>query len=267
MKVGIVGCSGRMGRMLVAQVLETQEYTLVGGVEHPYSPSIGQEISTLIGCQPTGLTVGTEPRPLFRIADVIIDFSSPSVTAISAALAAEMNKALVIGTTGLGPEQNAALAAAAKRTPVLYSPNMSLSVNVLFALVEQVSSILDESYDIEILEIHHRSKVDAPSGTALALGHAAALGRRVDLDNSSQKVRDGYIGKRRKGDIGFASLRGGDTVGEHTAIFASDGERMELTHKASSRAIFVRGAMRAIAWIHGREPGLYSMQDVLGIKR
>lgn len=265
MKIGIIGCSGRMGRMLVAQVLDTVACVLAGGIEHPHSPSIGQDLAVLIGRPPIGLFVGQEPRLLFDNSEVIIDFSSPDTTAVNAALAAEIGRALIIGTTGLGPEQTAALAAAARRVPVLYSPNMSLGVNMLFALVEQVSRILDDSYDIEILEMHHRDKVDAPSGTALGLGRAAALGRRVDLDTSSQRARDGYIGHRGQGNIGFATLRGGDIVGEHTVIFAADGEQVELTHKASSRTIFARGAMRAALWIQGREPGLYSMRDVLGL--
>ena len=265
MKIGIIGCGGRMGRMLVAETLDTEGCVLVGGIEQPHSPAVGRDLAALIDRPPIGLTVKDEPRALFDAAEVIIDFSAPVTTAANAALAAETGRALVVGTTGIGPEQMAALAAAARRVPVLYSPNMSLGVNVLFAMVEQVSRLLDDSYDIEILEAHHRGKVDAPSGTALGLGRAAAMGRGIDLGVSSQRVRDGHIGQRRKGDIGFATIRGGDMVGEHTVIFATDGERVEMTHKASSRAIFARGAMRAAWWLHGREAGLYSMQDVLGL--
>lgn len=265
MKIGIIGCGGRMGRMLIIQVLDTEACTLAGGIEHSRSPDIGRDIATLVERPPIGVRIGEEPRLLFDCADVIIDFSSSSATAANAALAAETGKALVVGTTGLGPEQTTALTTAARRTSVLYSPNMSLGMNVLFALVEQVSRVLDDSYDIEILEMHHRGKMDAPSGTALELGRAAALGRGIDLGVSSQRVHDSYIGQRRKGDIGFAVVRGGDTVGEHNVIFATDGERVELTHKASSRGIFARGAVRAALWLQGREPGLYSMQDVLGM--
>ncbi len=265
MRIGIIGCGGRMGRMIVAEVLDTEACILVGGIERSCSPHIGLDLATLIGRPPIGLVVGEEPRPLFDAADVLVDFSSVSSTAANAALAAETGKALVVGTTGLGPEQTDALAAAARRVPVLCSPNMSLGVNIMFSLVEQVSRTLDDGYDIEIMEMHHRNKVDAPSGTALTLGRAAALGRGIDLGVSSQRVRDGYIGQRRKGDIGFVTVRGGDMVGEHTVIFAADGERVELTHKASSRVIFARGAVRAALWMHGREPGLYAMQDVLGL--
>ncbi|MBF0562918.1 MAG: 4-hydroxy-tetrahydrodipicolinate reductase, partial [Alphaproteobacteria bacterium] len=236
-----------------------------GGSERQDSPFIGLDIGLLAGTDAAGVKVLADSRALFMVSDVIIDFTAATATAATAALAAETGKALVGGTTGLGPEPMSALGAAARRVPVVHAPNMSLGVNLLFALVEEVARTLDDSYDIEIVEMHHRHKVDAPSGTALGLGRAAALGRMVDLDAVSERVRDGHTGARRTGAIGFATLRGGDVVGDHTVIFAADGERIELTHKASSRTVFAKGAVRAARWACSQPPGLYSMRDVLGL--
>ena len=262
MKVCLCGCNGRMGRMLIAHILETEACLLTGGVEHYSSPAIGQDIATLVGRSPIGHLVGQEAVSLFHTADVILDFSSPSATVAHAAAAAMTGKALVVGTTGLDSEQFAALVNAAHHVPVLYSPNMSLSVNLLFFLVEQVSRVLDASYDIEILEMHHRAKVDAPSGTALELGQAAARGRGIELSQSSQRIRDGYVGQRQKGHIGFATVRGGDLIGEHTVLFMANGERIELTHKVNARNAFARGAIQAASWLWNRQSGMYSMRDV-----
>ncbi|MBF0093691.1 MAG: 4-hydroxy-tetrahydrodipicolinate reductase [Alphaproteobacteria bacterium] len=267
MRIGIFGCSGRMGRMLVAAVLETPGSVLAGGVERPGSEAVGQDLGSLAHHAPVGRTVGDDPRALFEASDVVIDFSSPAVTADNAALAVETGKGLVVGTTGLGPEHLSSLSAAAKHVPVVQAPNMSLGITLLLDLVEQMARLLNERCDIEILEMHHRHKVDAPSGTALALGRAAALGRGVDLDEVARRVRDGITGPRGMGDIGFATLRGGNVVGEHTVIFADDDERIEITHKATSRLIFARGALHAALWTEGRPPGLYSMRDVLGLTR
>ncbi len=263
MKLCICGCNGRMGRMLVAHALDTEACTLVGGIEHHNSPVIGRDIATLISRPPIGHLVEREALSLFVAADVIIDFSSPAATAAHAEAATIAGKPLVVGTTDLESEQLTALATAAQHVPVLYSPNMSLGMNVLFSLVEEVSRVLDESYDIEILEIHHRTKVSAPSGTALELGRAAALGRCIDLRQSSQRIRDGYLGQRPKGHIGFAALRGGNVVGEHTILFIADEEQVELTHKVSAREVFARGAIQAAFWLWKSNPGLYSMQNVL----
>jgi 4-hydroxy-tetrahydrodipicolinate reductase len=197
---------------------------------------------------------------------VVIDFTSPQATVRHARLAASHGVALVVGTTGLGPADFEVLKSAAQSVAVVQAANMSVGVNLLLGLTRQVASILADAYDIEIVEMHHRHKVDAPSGTALALGRAAADGRGVDLDAVSQRVRDGIIGARRQGDIGFAALRGGDVVGEHTVIFAGDGERIELSHKATSRAVFALGAIRAALWTVGQPPGLYSMRQVLGLE-
>ena len=195
----------------------------------------------------------------------MIDFTAPAATTAYAELAAQNQVIHVIGTTGLGADHIAAIERAARHTAVVFAPNMSLGVTLLTGLVEQVARALDADYDIEVLEMHHRRKVDAPSGTALALGRAAAAGRQAALDDVAQKVRDGHTGARRRGDIGFATLRGGDVVGDHTVIFAAEGERIELTHKASSREVFARGAIKAALWARDKGAGLYGMKDVLGL--
>jgi len=265
-RIGISGSGGRMGRMLVAEVKATPGVRLAGGAEAPGSPYLGRDIGELAGIGPVGLAVTSDAAALFARSEVVIDFSTPAASAAHAGIAAQTKTALVIGTTGLDKGQNAALAEAAKTAAILWAPNMSLGVNLLLGLVEQVARSLAEDYDIEILEMHHRHKVDAPSGTALALGRAAAKGRGIDLDAHSQRVRDGIVGPRKSGEIGFATLRGGDVVGDHTVMFAAEGERIELTHKAQSRAVFSKGAIRAALWAQGRQPGLYSMFDVLGLK-
>lgn len=264
--IGIVGCAGRMGRMLIEEVLATEGLSLAGGTERSGSQWVGTDLGELIGRGRIGTAVGDDPRALFEAADAVIDFTAPAAVAVHAGLAAQTAKAYIVGTTGLDAAAEAALKEAALSAPVLWAPNMSVGVNLLFALVEQVAARLDAgTFDIEILEMHHRHKVDAPSGTALALGKAAARGRGVHLDDVWRKERDGITGARPSGEIGFATLRGGDVAGDHTVIFAADGERIELGHKASSRRIFARGALRAAAWACGRPVGLYSMKDVLGL--
>jgi 4-hydroxy-tetrahydrodipicolinate reductase len=264
LKIGIVGCAGRMGRMLVQEVLATKGCALVGGTE-PAGPAVGADIGLLVGPKPVGVVVGTDAAALFGLSDAVIDFTVPAATLHHAALAGRTGKILIVGTTGLGPEIEAALKAAAAKAPVVYAPNFSIGVNVLFALTETLAATLGSDYDIDILEMHHRAKVDAPSGTALGLGEAAARGRKVRLADVWRKSRDGQVGPRPRGEIGFATLRGGDVVGDHTVIYAGDGERVELTHRASSRAVFAKGAVRAALWARGRGPGLYSMRDVLGL--
>ena len=264
MKIGIVGCGGRMGRMLVAEVVATAGCELAGGTEAPNSPLIGQDVAQLAGLAASGVKVGGDTKALFAAADAVIDFTVPAATARHAELAARHGTALVVGTTGLSAEQQAAVVAAANKVAVLQAANMSPGINMLLALTKRVAATLGADYDIEVLEMHHRHKVDAPSGTALALGRAAADGRQVALDAVAQRVRDGHTGARRPGDIGFATLRGGDVAGDHTVIFATDGERLELGHRASSRAVYARGAVRAAQWLHGKPPRLYSMLDVLG---
>ena len=264
MKIGIVGCAGRMGRMLVAEVLGTDGAELAGGTEVPGSPHLDQDVAVLAGFEPAGLTATEDAAAVFAASDAIIDFTLPTATAGHARMVAAHKVPLIIGTTGLGPEEQEALEAAAHDTAVCQAANFSVGVNLLLGLARQVAGILDADYDIEIVEMHHRHKVDAPSGTALALGREAAAGRGVVLDDVAQRTRDGHTGERRPGDIGFATLRGGDVVGEHTVVFAGPGERVELTHKAASRAIFARGAVRAALWCKDRPAGLYSMRDVLG---
>ena len=264
MKIGIVGCAGRMGRMLVETVLETEGCVLAGGTEIAGSPAVGNEIGILVGAGALGLVVGDDAAALFAAADVVVDFTLPEATAFHARHAVAAATPLVVGTTGLDAAGNAAIEEAAATVPVVFAANMSIGVNLLLGLTQQVAGLLGDDYDIEVVEMHHRHKVDAPSGTALALGHAAAAGRGVDLEAVSRRVRDGHTGARPRGEIGFATLRGGDVVGEHTVVFAGDGERIEITHKSASRAIFVRGAVRAAQWVVGRPPRLYSMRDVLG---
>jgi len=265
MKIGIVGCAGRMGRMLIQEVLTTAGAELAGGVE-PTGPAVGQDLGTLVGAKPVRIAVGTDTRALFAASDAVIDFTSPGATKVHADLAASMGKALIIGTTGLGDDARAAIAAAAKKSVIVQAPNMSVGVNILLALTEKLAGTLGPDYDIDILEMHHRHKVDAPSGTALGLGEAAAKGRKVNLKDVARATRDGQVGARPAGEIGFATLRGGDVIGDHTVIFAGNGERIEVSHKASSREIFAKGAVRAALWTAGKKPGpLYSMRDVLGL--
>lgn len=263
--IGILGCGGRMGRSLINAGLAAGA-TIAGGTERPGAELIGTDLGTLVGKAPLGVVVTDDAAALFAVSDVVIDFTAPVAAPSHATLAARTGKALVIGTTGLSADQQAAIVAAAGHAPVVQAANFSLGVNLLSALTRKVAAILGpEEWDIEIVEMHHRHKVDAPSGTALALGREAAAGRAVDLEAVSDRVRDGHTGARTKGHIGFATLRGGDVVGEHSVIFAADGERVELTHKASDRGIFSRGAVHAALWAAGRKPGLYDMADVLDL--
>ena len=264
-RIGVVGAAGRMGRVLLRLASTTPGYSLAAGSERPGAAELGRDLGSLAGIEALGLTLGDKAEAVFAAADVVLDFTSPSATLAHAALAAAAGKAHVIGTTGIDAAGEAKLAEAAKRAPIVYCGNMSLGVNLLAELVTQVARALDPAWDIEIVEMHHRHKVDAPSGTALLLGRAAAAGRHVKLDEVAERGRDGITGARKAGSIGFTALRGGDVVGEHSVIFATEGERVELTHKATSREIFARGALRAARWAAGRKPGLYAMKDVLGL--
>lgn len=263
-RIGIAGCAGRMGRTLVAETLAMPGLRLAAGTESSPEQQ-GRDLGSVAGLDPLGIAIAQDPAALFAASDVVIDFTSPAATLRNAATAAETGKALVIGTTGLSAEQARAIEAAARQAPIIWAPNMSLGVNLLLGLVEQVARALGPDYDIEILEMHHRMKQDAPSGTALGLGAAAARGRGIGLDEAAVRSRDGQTGKRPDGAIGFATLRGGDVVGDHSVIFAGPGERLELTHKAADRKIYARGALRAAQWLAGRPPGLYGMQHVLGL--
>ena len=265
MRVAVLGCAGRMGRAVMAEVLVADGLTLCGGLESSGHPALGQDLGRLAGAEPIGIAAG-EDEQVIAAADVAIEFSTPEVSVRHAGISAASGTAHVIGTTGLSTGQAAQLAQAAARTPIVWAPNMSLGVNLLLGLTEQVARALGpDAFDIEIVEIHHRHKVDAPSGTALALGEAAARGRGVALAEAAVRGRDGLTGARRAGTIGFAALRGGDAVGDHSVIFAGSGERLELVHRASDRRIYARGAVHAARWAHGQPPGLYGMADVLGL--
>jgi 4-hydroxy-tetrahydrodipicolinate reductase len=263
-KVGVVGCAGRMGQMLLRMLINAPGIVVVGGTERRGSIALGQDIGALAGADPLGISVGDDPSLLFDTSDVVVDFTNPTATVQHAQMAARTGCALVIGTTGFDGDQLNSLYRAAQRAPIVLAANMSLGINLLQQVVEEVARILDPDWDIEIVEMHHRAKIDAPSGTALALGEAAARGRGQQLRRISRRSRDGQVGPRVKGEIGFAALRGGDVVGDHTVIFAADGERVEITHRAASREIFARGAVKSVLWAAGKKPGLYSMRDVLG---
>jgi 4-hydroxy-tetrahydrodipicolinate reductase len=266
MKIVVTGAAGRMGRELIRAVHGKEECVLTGAIEQKGSLALGQDAGLLAGLGKLGVVITDDPLDVFAKADGVLDFTVPAASVEFAALAANARIVHVLGTTGLEPEHEAKIAAAARHATIVTSGNMSLGVNLLTALTRKVAAALDADFDIEIVEMHHRHKVDAPSGTALMLGKAAAEGRGVDLDKVSARGRDGYTGARRRGNIGFAALRGGSVVGEHTVIFAADGELVELTHRAADRGIFARGAVRAALWGRGKGPGLFSMMDVLGIE-
>jgi 4-hydroxy-tetrahydrodipicolinate reductase len=265
MRVVVAGAGGRMGRTLVKAVADTTGLIVVGATESAASPLLGEDAGVLAGLPASGVTVSADPAPLLAEADAILDFTVPKATVALAALAAKAKCAHIIGTTGLEPSDMAKIKDAARDTVVVQSGNMSLGVNLLAALVKRVAATLDQSFDIEILEMHHNRKIDAPSGTALLLGEAAAAGRGIALAEHSERGRDGITGARKAGDIGFASLRGGTNVGEHHVIFAGPAERIELVHRAEDRMLFARGALHAALWTRDRKPGLYSMADVLGL--
>lgn len=265
MRLIVVGAGGRMGRALIRTVVADGACVLAGAVERPGSDVLGADAGVIAGLPPLGIIVGDDPLPLVAAADGILDFTTPAATRLFAELAAQARIAHVVGTTGLEAADRARLVAAARHAPIVQSGNMSLGVNLLAGLVRQAARALGPEFDIEILEMHHRHKVDAPSGTALLLGEAAAAGRGIALGDNAERGRDGLTGPRRPGAIGFAALRGGSVVGEHRAVFAGEGERVELAHIAEDRTIFARGAVRAALWLNGRKPGLYSMADVLGL--
>ena len=266
MKIAVTGAAGRMGRELIRTVHGRQDCVVAGAIEQEGSIALGQDVGLLAGLGKVGVVITDDPLELFAKVDAVLDFTVPKATVEFAGLAANARIVHVFGTTGLTPEDDAKIAAAARHATIVRSGNMSLGVNLLTALTRKVAEALDADFDIEIVEMHHRHKVDAPSGTALMLGKAAADGRGVDLAKVSARGRDGHTGERRRGDIGFASLRGGSVVGDHSVIFAADGERIELTHLAADRGIFARGAVKAALWGRGKGPGLFSMMDVLGIE-
>ncbi len=266
-KPGIVitGASGRMGQMLVRTVLESDQARLVAAVERPGSPWIGQDLGQAMGGAALGITVTDDAVQAIAGAQAVIDFTSPAATVAFAELAAQARAVHVIGTTGLTAGDLAQIKAAARHAPIIRAGNMSLGVNLLTLLTRKVAAALGEDWDIEVVEAHHNRKVDAPSGTALMLGEAAAEGRGKSLEQLRTPAREGITGARETGTIGFAAIRGGDIVGEHDVIFASAGERVVLRHLATDRAIFARGALRAALWGQDKGPGEYDMADVLGL--
>jgi 4-hydroxy-tetrahydrodipicolinate reductase len=261
----ITGASGRMGQMLVRAVQASDRAKLVGCVERAGHAWIGRDIGACMGGADLGVLVTDDPLEAFARAQAVIDFTAPAASVEFAALAAQARAVHVVGTTGLEPAHHARLDAAAHHAVIIQAGNMSLGVNLLTRLTQKVAQALDVDWDIEIVEAHHRMKVDAPSGTALMFGQAAADGRGVALEDAKVSGRDGITGARLPGSIGFSAIRGGDIVGEHDVIFAADGERIVLRHIATDRAIFARGALRAAIWGQGQKPGRYDMMDVLGL--
>jgi 4-hydroxy-tetrahydrodipicolinate reductase len=267
MRLAVVGAAGRMGRTLVRVIAEMPGVTLAAAIERPDAAEIGRDSGELAGLGPNGVAIGSDAAAAFAGVEGVLDFTAPAATLAFADLAARAGIVHVIGTTGISGKHEAPITAAAARARIVKSGNMSLGVNLLAVLVREAARALDADFDIEILEMHHKHKVDAPSGTALLLAEAAAEGRSIKLADHSVRTRDGHTGARKPGDIGFATLRGGSVVGEHSVLLAGEGEVIELTHKATDRAIFARGAVKAALWARHQKPGLYTMADVLGLSK
>ena len=266
MRLIVAGAGGRMGRALTRVISETKGAALAGALEAPGSELLGQDAGVLAGLPANGVELSADLWSMSANADGILDFTVPGATIANVAIAAQRGLVHVIGTTGLSASDDAVIQSVTSRATVVKSGNMSLGINLLAALVKRVAQSLDASFDIEILEMHHRAKIDAPSGTALMLGEAAAAGRKIALGEHSVRGRDGETGARRSGDIGFASLRGGSVTGDHSVIFAGAMERIELTHRAEDRTMFAQGAVKAALWARDKKPALYTMADVLGLQ-
>lgn len=265
-RVAVIGAAGRMGRALIQAITEGEGVTLAAAVDRPGNSLIGADAGEMAAIGKLGVAVADSLEAVKEDFDVLIDFTAPAATVANARFCAEHGKKMAIGTTGLSEEEKAQLAEFAQKTAIMFAPNMSMGVNLCFKLLEIAAKVLGDEVDIEVLESHHRHKVDSPSGTALRMGEvvADALGR--DLKEVAVYGREGQDGPRDRNTIGFATVRAGDIVGEHTVMFAADGERVEITHKATSRMNFARGAVRACRWLDGKEAGLYDMQDVLGLR-
>ena len=261
----ITGASGRMGQMLIQQVTASDRMHVHSVLERPGHAWVGRDVGEVMGGTAVGVVVTDNPEEAIAGAQAVIDFTAPAATCAFAPLAVDAGAVHVIGTTGMTDDDIASLAAPAQKGVIIRAGNMSLGVNLLTQLTKRVAAALDEDYDIEIIEGHHNQKVDAPSGTALMLGEAAAEGRGVRLSDVSDRGRDGITGARKRGDIGFTAIRGGDIIGEHDVMFAAAGERIILRHVASDRTVFARGALKAALWGQGRAPGAYDMLDVLGL--
>ncbi len=264
-RLAVAGASGRMGRMILMLAREDKAFQITGALEQMDSPALGVDIGLLIGSQPLGVTINHDPMHVLAESDVLIDFTHPSITECYLKAAVKNKTGYVIGTTGLNEGLRRSIKIASKKIPIVQSPNMSVGVNLLFKLAEMTAGILDEDYDIEIAETHHRMKKDSPSGTALKLLEIMAAVRRKNLKKDVVYGREGEVGARPRGQIGVLALRGGDVVGDHTVSFLADGERVELTHKASSRQAFAQGALRAAKFVAKTKMGLYNMAQVLGI--
>jgi len=260
-RIAVAGASGKMGRMLVEATLAAPGLALAVALDRADSPELGLDCAAFLG-RPCGITIEADLGALRR-ADVLIDFTRPQATAAHLAGCVDAGIGLVLGTTGIDDAGRQAIADAAKRIPIMFAPNMSLGVNAAMRLVEVAAQMLGDDYDVEVIEAHHRHKVDAPSGTALKLGELVAAARGVRLADVAVTQREGHTGARRRGSIGFAAIRGGDIIGDHTVLFAAEGERIEITHRSSSRAGYAQGALRAARFVHGRAAGLYEMRDVL----
>jgi 4-hydroxy-tetrahydrodipicolinate reductase len=266
MKLVVVGAAGRMGQALIRMIHATEGVRLHAAVQREGSPFLGKDAGEIAGLGPIGVPVTDDPLSAFLHAEGVIDFTKPASTVTFAGLAAQARIVHIIGTTGCSVEDEAKIAAASRHARIVKSGNMGLGINLLSVLVEQAARALPPAdWDIEVLEMHHKHKVDAPSGTALLLGQAAAQGRGIDLAEQSVRVRDGYTGPRVAGTIGFATLRGGSVIGDHSVIFAGEGERVTLSHSAGDRSLFARGAVQAALWARDKKPGHYSMLDVLGL--
>ena len=265
LKVVVTGASGRMGQTLVNLITKSEKLELVGALERLNHEWVGQDIGVAMGGSELGVIVSEDPIEVIANAEAVIDFTTPSATVEFSKLAAQARAIHVIGTTGMSEEDLEKIEVASFHSVVIRAGNMSLGVNLLVALTKKVAAALDDEFDIEIIEAHLKHKIDAPSGTALMLGEAAADGRGISLAESADRGRDGIIGTRNKGSIGFASIRGGDIVGKHDVLFASNGEQLTLSHNATDRNIFARGALKAVLWGRDKQPGQYDMMDVLGI--
>ncbi len=265
--VVVTGAAGRMGMQILRLVRATEGMAISGAVERAGAPQVGQDAGALAGIGPIGVPVVDGLAKALAGADVVVDFTSHEASAAHAELCAGKGVPLVIGSTGWTPEAKARVQAAARKIPVVLAPNMSVGVTVLFELVRQAAKVLGDAYDVEIVEIHHKKKRDAPSGTAVRLGEVAAEALGRDPKDALAFARHGILGERPPWQIGVQTLRGGDVVGEHTVYFCGEGERLELTHRAASREQFARGAIRAARWLPGRPPGLYDMADVLGLRK
>lgn len=268
MKLVIVGAGGRMGQTLIRAIDATDGVTLSAAVESPGSPHLGKDAGELAGIDTNGIAISDDPLPAFAAADGVIDFTIPKASVEFSGLAAQARIVHVIGTTGCSADDEAKFVAASRHARIVKSGNMSLGVNLLAVLVHQAARALDScDFDIEVLEMHHKHKIDAPSGTALLLGEAAATGRNVNLSEKAVKVRDGITGPREAGSIGFATLRGGSVIGEHSVVFAGEGETIEIAHRATDRLLFARGALKAALWARDKKAGRYDMLDVLGLEK